>query len=367
MSNKRKRTTPVRSEDEDDDDATEPIDDEDSATEELPSSAVKALPSTPAALPTPSFGLGTLALGVVYPDRALRPSRAAAIQTIHALLDAGVRFFDTADTYCENSSDLHYVEQVIADALGSYAKGVPADLIVATKGGMVRTRNGESSSSWFPGSNTRENVHRQIRASFEALGRRPIDLWQIHHVNAAKDALISATLTAVRAAHEMVRSGLVRRVGICNATVAQLEALARERLPIASVQNEFSLFQQEAALPRKSAAHTTSKRGVLLHCMAQRIPFIAYAPLGGLKARRAERSLSEFAPLVDAARRLGASVHAVALAHMAERFSPMITIAGARTTAHALDSTAGAAAVSRRLGELSPAQRAALDGLWREK
>jgi aryl-alcohol dehydrogenase-like predicted oxidoreductase len=366
MSNKRKRTTTTTTvpSDDEDADATELIDDEDSATEELPSAVASAVSVE---LTTPSFGLGTLALGVVYPDRALRPSRAAAIQMIHALVDAGVRFFDTADTYCEDSSDLHYVEQVIADALNSYAKGVPADLIVATKGGMVRTRNGESSSSWFPGSNTRENVHRQIKASFEALGRRPIDLWQIHHVNAAKDSLISATLTAVRAAHEMVRSGLVRRVGICNATVAQLEALARERLPIASVQNEFSLFQQEAALPRKSAAHTTSKRGVLLYCMAQRIPFIAYAPLGGLKARRAERSLTEFAPLVDAARRLGASVHAVALAHMAARFSPMITIAGARTTAHALDSTAGAAAVFKRLGELSPAQRAALDGLWREK
>lgn len=351
-------------------------DDDDSATEELPNntedddgddSATEALPDSATALTTPQFGLGTLSLGVIYPDAAQRPSRETAIHMIHALLDAGVRFFDTADTYCADSTDLHYVERVLGEALKTYAKGVPADLIVATKGGMARTRNGAQSSSWMPGSNAPESVKRQIRASFDALGgSRPIDLWQAHHINAPKDRLVAATLAAMRAAHEMVAEGLVRRVGLCNATVAQLEACASQGIAIASVQNEFSLFQQEAALPRKSASHTTSKRGVQLYCAEHGIPFIAYAPLGGLKARRAERSLAEFPPLVACARRLGVSVHALTLALMAKRFAPLITIAGARTTAHALDSTAGAAAVYKRLGELSAREKADLDELWRD-
>lgn len=340
-------------------------DDDSSATEILPTTTTT---TTNTSLITPQFGFGTLSLGVLYPSASQRPSEAESEALIHALLDAGVRFIDTADTYGADARDLHFVERIIGRALKSYPGGAPADLIVATKGGMLRTKNGESSSSWMPGSNAPEAVRKQIRASFEALGgERPIDLWQIHHVNANKDKLIPATLAAMRAAHELVAQGVVRRVGLCNATVAQLEACARAGLPVASVQNEFSLFQQEAALPRKSAAFVTSKRGVQLYCAEHGIPFIAYAPLGGLKARRAERSLAEFAPLVAAARRLGVSVHALCIALMAQRFAPFISIAGARTTAHALDSTQGAAAAFALLDRLSARERSELDGMWKEK
>jgi aryl-alcohol dehydrogenase-like predicted oxidoreductase len=345
-------------------------DDDSSATEILPTTTTTSTTTTTTTtvLTTPQFGFGTLSLGVLYPSASQRPTEAESVALIHALLDAGVRFFDTADTYGADSSDLHYVERVIGRALKSYPGGVPADLIVATKGGMSRTKNGESSSSWMPGSNAPDAVKKQIRASFQALGgERPIDLWQIHHVNANKDKLIPATLAAMRAAHEMVLEGLVRRVGLCNATVAELEACARAGIVVASVQNEFSLFQQEAALPRKSASFVTSKRGVQLYCAEHDIPFIAYAPLGGLKARRAERSLGEFAPLVAAARRLGVSVHALCIALMAKRFAPFISIAGARTTAHALDSTQGAAAAFALLDRLNARERSELDGMWKEK
>lgn len=345
--------------------------DDDSATEILPTTTkttTTATQSDDTSIQTPQFGFGTLSLGVLYPSADLRPSEAESVALIHKLLDAGVRFIDTADTYGADSSDLHFVERVIGRALRTYAGGAPADLIVATKGGMLRTKNGDSSSSWMPGSNTPESVKKQIRASHAALGGdRPIDLWQIHHVNANKDKLIPATLAAMRAAHEMVAEGLVRRVGLCNATVAQLEACARAGIAVASVQNEFSLFHQEAALPRKSASFVTSKRGVQLYCAEHDIPFIAYAPLGGLKARRDERSLAEFAPLVTAARRLGVSIHALCIALMAKRFAPFISIAGARTAAHALDSTQGAAAAFAMLDRLSAREKSELDGMWKEK
>jgi diketogulonate reductase-like aldo/keto reductase len=176
----------------------------------------------------PAFGYGTLSLGVLYPDKSKRPTEQQSIEIIHALLDAGCRFFDTADTYCASSADLHYVEKLMAKAFTAYngGRGPPSDLFVATKGGMSRTQNGENSSTaWMMGSNKDAAVKSQMRASHEALGgKRPIDLWQLHHVHGGKPDLVNNTLKAVRSALEMRDEGLVRYVGICNASLSQVEA-----------------------------------------------------------------------------------------------------------------------------------------------
>lgn len=308
----------------------------------------------------PAVGFGTLSLGVLYPDKRQRPSRAQAIGIVHALLDAGCRFFDTADTYCADARDLHYVERLLAEAFESYGGGRPADLFVATKGGMRRTNNGENSASaWMTGSNAPASVRSQIRDSHAALGgRHAIDLWQVHHVHAPAARLVDATLAAVRAALELVAEGLVRYVGLCNASVAQLEACVAARLPIVAVQNEFSLFEQAAAQRRLSAAHKTSARGVLEYCAAHSLAFIAHGPLGGLKAKRGDRSLADLAPLADVARRNGTTPHALALAAMIDvrwrRF-----LFGRATGCRATDIFASLVAAPQRAADSGRAHRSA--------
>ena len=119
-------------------------------------------------------------------------------------------------------------------------------------------------------------------------------------------------------------------------------------LPIAAVQNEWSIFARDAekALPPGAAA--SSKKGVLRFCSACGIPFVAYAPLGGLKARRGERSLTAACPQLGAlAAAKSASPHATLLAAMLARGEQLgaqvLLLMGARTPEHAADSVAAAA------------------------
>ena len=60
-----------------------------------------------------------------------------AVAVVHAALDAGVTFFDTADSYCSNESDVGHNERLIARALATWA-GDRSRVIVATKGGLTR-------------------------------------------------------------------------------------------------------------------------------------------------------------------------------------------------------------------------------------
>jgi aryl-alcohol dehydrogenase-like predicted oxidoreductase len=97
------------------------------------------------------------------------------------------------------------------------------------------------------------------------------------------------------------------------------------------------------ALPPTAAA--SSKKSVLPFCAAHGITFVGYAPLGGLKARRGERSLGRDHPQLAAlAVKRGVSVQAACLAALRARGAALgarvLLIPGARTEAHATDSCA---------------------------
>jgi len=66
-----------------------------------------------------AIGLGTLPLGVTYSGGG-RPSKKAAVGVIHAALECGCNFIDTADVYCRGPDDTHYCERLIREALDSY-------------------------------------------------------------------------------------------------------------------------------------------------------------------------------------------------------------------------------------------------------
>ncbi|HTC69332.1 MAG TPA: aldo/keto reductase, partial [Acidothermaceae bacterium] len=66
-----------------------------------------------------------------------RPDEKQAIATIHAALDAGMTFIDTADAYCFTTADFGHGERLVATALASYG-GDTTEILVATKGGHTR-------------------------------------------------------------------------------------------------------------------------------------------------------------------------------------------------------------------------------------
>src|SRR6478609_10496968 len=66
-----------------------------------------------------------------------RPCEERSLATVHAALDAGVTYIDTADIYAPSWDTMGHNEQVVARALASYG-GPTKQVIVGTKGGITR-------------------------------------------------------------------------------------------------------------------------------------------------------------------------------------------------------------------------------------
>jgi len=292
-----------------------------------------------------AVGLGCLALSVGYPVAPPSASEAAAAVRAAAAAVAPQRLFvDTADVYCHPHTDTHANERLLRTVQTALASAGGAPLALSTKSGMRRLN--DESTGWRPGPTSAASVRASILAARAALSPdRPLFLYSLHHADAfAAPGVLEA---ALRECAACVAEGLVTHVGLCNATVPLLERALRV-LPLAAVQNEWSLYQREAEKERPPAAAASSKKGVLRWCAENGVAFIAYAPLGGLKARRGERpALTAHAPALAAlAAAKGVSPQAAALAAMLHRGgqigAQVVLLPGARTAAHAAESAAAA-------------------------
>jgi len=232
---------------------------------------------------------------------------------VHAALDAGVRLVDTADVYCLSDDDLGHNERLVARALAEW-KGPRAEVLVATKGGLTRPQ-GRWERNGRP-----EHLRRACDRSLKALGVERIDLYQLH----APDAAVPFD-ESIGALAELQRAGKVRWLGLSNVSAREIDA-ARRQVEVVTVQNRLNPFFREAL-----------HEGVLAHCTALGIGFLAYSPVGG---GRLNKKLPDHPVVKDVARRHDASPHAVVLAWVLAQAPNVIVIPGARTVAHALDSVA---------------------------
>jgi aryl-alcohol dehydrogenase-like predicted oxidoreductase len=238
-----------------------------------------------------------------------------AEQTILAALDAGITVFDTARAYGLGEHDLGHNERLLARALSRVAAG--ASPRVVTKGGMTRAGGG-----WVPDGRAKA-IMADCEASLTALDGLPIDLYLIH----APDPR-TPWRTSVRALNRLLDDGQVKRIGVSNVNLPQLdEALALA--PIAAVQVALSVHDDRAV-----------RGGVLERCAEHDVTLIAHSPLGG--PRRA-RSLARSQPFAE-----------VALAWLLELSPAVVAIPGARRP-----ETARSAARAGRL-TLAPDDTAAL-------
>ena len=143
------------------------------------------------------------------------------VDAVHAALDNGINFFDTADTYGLGQS-----EKTLGKALG----GRRDQAVIASKFGVRTGPNG----TYYD--NTPEWIIEACDKSLQRLGTDHIDLYQIHYRDGKTE------LSAVVDAMEYLRSqGKIRYFGLSNLKAADIPEFVPFKGKFASVQNHYSL------------------------------------------------------------------------------------------------------------------------------
>lgn len=160
----------------------------------------------------------------------------ASERVVRAALDAGITFFDTADSY---GMEPGLSERFLGRALGKERDRV----IVATKFGMpVHGANGPD----FGARGSRRYIIQSVEASLRRLDTDWIDLYQYHTPDGITP--IEETLSAL---DDLVRSGKVRYLGHSNRAgwqIAEAAHVARGATPFISAQNHYNLLDRRAEL-----------------------------------------------------------------------------------------------------------------------
>jgi len=240
------------------------------------------------------------------------PDTERAKNALRRAVELGVNFIDTADSYGPDVS-----ERLIAETLHPY----PDDLVIATKGGLVRPGPGRWDADGRP-----EHLREALEGSLRRLRGDMIDLYQLHCPDPKVPLKESIGFLA-----EMKNEGKIRHVGISNATEDQLRE-AEQIVPIVSVQNRYNVVDR------------TSETMVDL-CEQEELTFLPWAPIQEAERGEATRS---------AAARLGATERQVVLAWMLARSQQILPIPGSGSADH-VEANIAAASL-----ELTPEEVAAI-------
>ncbi len=248
--------------------------------------------------------LGFGAMRVCGPDVWGEPAdRAAAKRLLVRAFELGHNLFDTADSYGP-----HVSERLIAEALHPY----PKELVIATKGGLVRPDRHRWERDARP-----EHLRRALDGSLKRLRLERIDVYQLH----APDPKVPFA-ESVGALADMRRAGKIRHVGLSNVSAQQFDE-ARRIVPIVSVQNRYNLEDR-------------THEDVLDACEKLGIAFLPWYPLGAGEAlqSKAVRTI---------AARLRATPSQVALAWLLAKSPMILPIPGTGSIAHLEENSAAAA------------------------
>jgi len=181
----------------------------------------------------------------------------AVNEQVQFAFDAGINFIDTANVYSLGKS-----EMLLGQALKTLA--LPREqLIVATKstGSMDETPNGRGQS--------RHHIFHQVDASLKRLQLDYIDLYQIHGFDP-----LTPFEESLGALHDVVRSGRVRYIGLCNLAAWQImKALG------VSAQHGFAKFVSVQAY--YTIAGRDLEREVVPLLQDQKLALMVWSPLAG--------------------------------------------------------------------------------------
>jgi aryl-alcohol dehydrogenase-like predicted oxidoreductase len=246
----------------------------------------------------------------------------AAVAVLREAVEAGVDHIDTSDYYGP-----HFTNQVIREALHPY----PADLVIVTKLGARRPEDG----SWQPAISP-EDLTAGVHDNLRNLGLDALDIVNYRVMGTVHGTAEGSIANEVSMLADLKSKGLIRNIGISNATATQI-AEAQAITDIVCVQNNYNLAHREDDTLIDELAR-------------QGIAYVPFFPLGGFTPLQSST-------LSDVATRLGATPMQVALAWLLHRSPNILLIPGTSSVAHLRENLA--------VGQLtlSPETLVELDGI----
>jgi aryl-alcohol dehydrogenase-like predicted oxidoreductase len=244
------------------------------------------------------IGYGAMQLagpGVFGPPK----DRQAAVAVLRAAVEAGVNHIDTSDYYGP-----HITNEIIREALHPY----PAGLVIVTKLGAKRPSDG----SWQPAISPPElisGVHDNLRH----LGLEALDIVNYRVMGSRHGTEEGSNAEQLAVLADLQRQGLIRHIGLSNATAAQV-AEARTIANIVCVQNNYNVaYRHDDALIEDLAGAG--------------IAYVPFFPLGGFTPLQS----STLSTVADG---LGVTPMQVALAWLLHRSPNILLIPGTSSLAH---------------------------------
>lgn len=271
---------------------------------------------------------------------------------IRQALEAGINFFDTANTYSDGTS-----EEIVGRALKDFARR--EEVVIATKVFFPMNKGANATGL------SRKSIMTEIDNSLRRLGTDYVDLYQIHRWDYRTP--LEETLEAL---HDVVKMGKARYLGASSMwawqfTKALHVARANHWTPFVTMQNHYNLLYRE------------EEREMLPLCMAEGIGVLPWSPLArGRLTRNSDESTQRlrtdqygsklYVSEIDADRRVieavasiaakrGVARAQVALAWISQKPSVSAPIIGASQPQHLTD------AVAALTLNLDPSEIAALE------
>ncbi|PGH55661.1 oxidoreductase [Azospirillum palustre] len=253
------------------------------------------------------LGYGAMQLagpGVFGPPK----DRDAAIAVLRHAVEAGVNHIDTSDFYGP-----HVTNRLIREALAPY----PDDLLIVTKVGARRGAD----ASWLQASSP-EELRQAVHDNLRNLGLDVLDVVNMRlwgdHGHAPAEGPVERELSVLA---ELQQQGLIRHIGLSNATARQVEE-GRRVCEIVCVQNHYNLVHR-------------ADDALIDDLAAKGIAYVPFFPLGGF-------SPIQSGLLSDVASRLGATPMQVALAWLLNRAPNILPIPGTSSVKHLQENLAAA-------------------------
>ncbi len=191
-----------------------------------------------------ALGLGCMGMSYAYGEI---PEKKEMVSLLHAAVERGVTFFDTAEMYGPYTN-----EELLGEALAPYRNQV----VIATKFG-IKIQDGKQVQDSHP-----EQIRKSVEGSLKRLKTDVIDLYYQHRVDT--NVMIEDVAGTIK---ELIREGKIKHWGLSEAGVKTIRR-AHVVQPVTAVESEYSLWWRR---PEEELLPTLEELG---------IGFVPFSPLG---------------------------------------------------------------------------------------